>query len=138
MYSPFGSALWRSAHGKPFDYCHRAFWELSFPRFMFAIVDIAGFQEKAEKGMKMRVPSLEAKEGDTVTFEKVLLLSDDGSSAEIGKPYVTGGKVEAKVLMHGRADKIVVRKFKRRKRYHKTLRGHRQGFTEIEIVGVGK
>lgn len=105
---------------------------------MFAIVDIAGFQEKAEKGMKLRIPSLSAKAGDTMTFEKVLLLSDDGSLAELGKPYVIGAKVEAKVLLHGRADKIVVRKFKRRKRYHKTLRGHRQGFTEIEIMGVGK
>ncbi len=105
---------------------------------MFAFVDIAGFQEKVEKGMKLKVPSLEAKEGDIVTFDKVLLLSSDGSDAEIGKPYVAGAKVEAKVLLHGRADKIVVRKFKRRKRYHKVLRGHRQGFTEIEITGVSK
>ena len=105
---------------------------------MFAFVEIAGFQEKVEKGMKLKVPSLGAKAGDTVTFEKVLLVSSDGSDAVIGKPYVAGAKVQAKVLMHGQADKIVVRKFKRRKRYHKTLRGHRQGFTEIEITGVTK
>lgn len=105
---------------------------------MFAFVDIAGFQEKVEKGMKLRVPSLEGEKGDTVTFEKVMLLSADGKDAVLGKPYVTGAKVEAKVLMHGKADKIVVRKFKRRKRYHKTLRGHRQGFTEIEITAVSK
>lgn len=105
---------------------------------MFAIVEIAGFQERAEKGMKLRVPRLEVKEGDAVTFEKVLLLSDDGSTATLGKPYVAGASVKAKVLFHGRGDKIVVRKFKRRKRYHKVLRGHRQEFTDIEITGVGK
>ena len=105
---------------------------------MFAIVDIAGFQEKVEKGMKMHVPTLEAKVGDTVTFEKVMLLSEDGISATIGKPYVAGATVKAVVKAHGRGDKIVVRKFKRRKRYHKTLRGHRQNFTEIEIMSVGK
>ena len=110
----------------------------TLPAFMFAIALIAGFQEKVEKGMKLKVPSLEAKEGDTVTFEKVMLLSEDGNEAQLGKPYIAGATVEAKVLLHGRADKIVVRKFKRRKRYHKTLRGHRQGFTEIEITGISK
>jgi len=104
---------------------------------MFAIVDIAGFQEKAEKGMKLRVPSLEAKEGDTVTFEKVLLLSDDSAETTVGKPYVAGATVKATVLAHGRGDKIMVRKFKRRKRFHKTYRGHRQDYTEIEITAVG-
>lgn len=103
---------------------------------MFAIVDIAGFQEKAEKGMKLRVPTLPAKVGETVTFGKVLLLSPDGSQATVGRPYVTGAKVTAIVKAHGRGDKIVVRKFKRRKRYHKVLRGHRQNYTEIEVTGV--
>ncbi len=103
---------------------------------MFAIVDIAGFQEKVEKGMKLRVQSLEGEVDDILTFDKVLLVSDDGSTATIGKPYVAGATVKAKLLMHGRADKIIVRKFKRRKRYHKTLRGHRQGFTDIEITAV--
>lgn len=104
---------------------------------MFAIVDIAGFQEKAEKGMKLKVQRLEAKEGETVSFDKVLLLSD-GTTATVGKPTVAGASVKAKVLMHGQDEKIVVRKFKRRKRFHKTYRGHRQQFTTIEIVSVGK
>ena len=128
---------WNVENGQSFP-CTLHARSLHSPSSMFAFVDIAGFQEKVEKGMKLKVPSLEAKEGDTVTFEKVLLLSADGSDAVVGKPYVTGAKVQAKVLMHGLADKIVVRKFKRRKRYHKTLRGHRQGFTEIEITGVTK
>ncbi len=105
---------------------------------MFAIVDIAGFQEKAEVGMKLRVQALEGKEGDTVKFDKVLLLSEDGTSAMVGKPYVAGVSVTAKILAQGKDDKIVVRKFKRRKRYNKIIRGHRQHFTEIEITGVGK
>lgn len=103
---------------------------------MFAIVDIAGFQEKVEQGMKLRVPSLDAAEGSSVTFSNVLLVSSDGDRATIGTPAVAGATVEAKVLKHGLGDKIVVRKFKRRKRYHKVLRGHRQGFTEIEIVAI--
>lgn len=105
---------------------------------MFAIVDIAGFQEKAEKGMKLRVSHLSAKEGETVTFEKVLLLSEDGKEATIGKPHIAGASVKAKILRHFKGDKIVVRKFKRRKRYHKVLRGHRQDYTEIEVMSVGK
>lgn len=104
---------------------------------MFAIVDIAGFQEKVEKGQKLRVPRLEAGEGVTVTFDNVLLLSDD-SSTTVGTPFVTGATVTAKVVFHGRGDKIVVTKFKRRKRFHKTYRGHRQEYTDIEIVTVGK
>jgi large subunit ribosomal protein L21 len=104
---------------------------------MFAIVDIAGFQEKVEKGLVLKVPSLAAKAGESVSFDKVLLISD-GASTTVGKPYISGAKVTAVVKAHGQGDKIVVRKFKRRKRYHKVLRGHRQGFTEIEVTGVGK
>ena len=104
---------------------------------MFAIVDIAGFQEKAEKGAKLKVPRLPAKEGDTVSFDKVLLLAE-GSSVTVGKPHVAGASVKAKVLKNGLDDKIVVRKFKRRKRFHKTYRGHRQEYSMIEITGVGK
>ena len=76
-------------------------------------------------------------EGETVTFDKVFLLVD-GDTVTVGKPLVAGASVKATVLTHGRGDKIIVRKFKRRKRYNKIIRGHRQGFTEIEITGVGK
>jgi large subunit ribosomal protein L21 len=102
---------------------------------MFAIVDIAGFQEKAEKGMKLKVQKLDAEVGASLTFDKVMLLSS-GTDAVIGKPYIAGAAVTAKILSHFRGDKIVVRKFKRRKRYNKIIRGHRQNFTEIEITGV--
>ncbi len=104
---------------------------------MFAIVDIAGFQEKAEKGAKLRVSHLkDSKVGDTVTFEKVLLVSADGVEAVIGKPYVSGAAVTATVTAHGKGDKIIVRKFKRRKRYNKIIKGHRQMHTDIEITDI--
>ncbi len=104
---------------------------------MFAIVDIAGFQEKVEKGMKMKSQRLQAAVGETVSFDKVFLVSD-GTTTTVGKPLVVGASVKAKVLSHGQDDKIIVRKFKRRKRFHKTYRGHRQQYTELEILSVGK
>lgn len=102
---------------------------------MFAIVDIAGFQEKVEEGQVLRVPTLKGAVGDSVTFDKVMLLSVGDADAKIGKPYVTGAAVAATIKAHGRADKIIVRKFKRRKRYTRT-QGHRQGYTDIEVTGI--
>lgn len=106
---------------------------------MFAIVDIAGFQEKAEKGLKLRVSHLKnSKVGDTVVFDKVLLISADGTDAVLGMPYVAGASVKAMVKAHGKGEKIIVRKFKRRKRYNKIVRGHRQFHTDIEIVDINQ
>lgn len=102
---------------------------------MFAIVDIAGFQEKVEEGMKLKVPTLAGEPGAAVKFEKVLLLAKSKDDISVGKPYVPGASVEAKVLAHGKGDKIRVFKMRRRKRYRRT-RGHRQGYTEIEVVGI--
>ncbi len=103
---------------------------------MFAIVSIAGFQEKVSKGDTIKVPLLDAEAGKTVTFDQVLLLAD-GENVTFGAPTVSGATVEAEVVSHGRADKIRVFKFKRRKRYQRT-KGHRQDFTEIKITKVGK
>ena len=100
----------------------------------FAIVDIAGFQEKVAEQMKLRVPLLGHKAGETVTFDRVLLHAVDGN-IRIGTPYVAGAKVEGKILGEGRGEKIRVFKMKRRKRYRRT-RGHRQDYTEIEITKV--
>lgn len=102
---------------------------------MFAIVDIAGFQEKVEEGAKLRVPTLSEKEGGTVTFDKVLLIAKSDSDITIGTPTVSGASVEAKVLAHGNGDKIRVFKMKRRKRYRRD-HGHRQGYSDIEIVKI--
>lgn len=99
---------------------------------MFAIVDIAGFQEKVTEGDLLKVPTLDTEEGKTVRFDKVLLFAKSEDDVQIGAPYVEGAVVEAKVLSHGRDDKIRVFKMKRRKRYRRT-QGHRQGHTQIEI-----
>jgi len=102
---------------------------------MFAIADVAGFQEKLEEGVKLFVPTLKAEEGKTVTFDKVYLIAKSDSDVSIGNPTVSGACVEAKVLGHGKGDKIRVFKMKRRKRYRRTY-GHRQGYTEIEVTKI--
>lgn len=101
---------------------------------MFAIVTIAGFQQKVAQGETLNVPSLDAKEGASVTFQDVLLVSD-GKEVKVGTPTVAGASVTAEVLAHGRDEKVRVVKFRRRKRYTKT-RGHRQGHTTIKIAKI--
>ncbi len=100
---------------------------------MYAIVDIAGTQEKVETGMKLKVP-LMADEHGNLTFEKVLLIAD-GDSVQMGAPLLSGFTVTAKVIAHGRGEKIRVVKAHRRKRYRR-VKGHRQHYTEIEITGI--
>lgn len=102
---------------------------------MFAIVDILGFQEKVEQGAKLSVPIADKKVGDSLTFDKVLLVSD-GGSVTMGAPFVSGVTVEAKVLAFGKTDKVRTTKFKRRKRYLK-FSSHRQNYMEIEITSIG-
>lgn len=102
---------------------------------MYAVVEIAGEQFKVSKSDKLQVPLLETKAGQTVKFEKVLLIGDYKKTT-IGAPYVQGSQVEAKVLGHGKDDKVLVFKKKKRKGY-KVLKGHRQAFTEVEILSVG-
>ena len=101
---------------------------------MYAIIQTAGKQFRAEPGKTLRIPSLEAEPGSKVTFETVLLASD-GKHIKAGTPAVKGASVTAEVMKHGRAKKIVVFKFKRRKNYARK-QGHRQGFTEVKIQSV--
>ena len=101
---------------------------------MNAIVEISGKQFKVEKDTKLFVNRLDAKEGDKVTFDNVLLL-DNGSKVVVGKPTVKDATVEAKVLKHLKDDKVIVFKKKRRKGY-KVKNGHRQALTEIIVEKV--
>jgi large subunit ribosomal protein L21 len=101
---------------------------------MYAIVEIAGQQFKVEKEKKLFVHQLEANEGDSVDFDKVLLVDNDGKIA-VGTPTIKGAKVTAKVLEHVKGDKVLVFKKKRRKGYKK-LNGHRQQFTQIQIESI--
>ncbi|EGS29962.1 MAG: 50S ribosomal protein L21 [Peptoniphilus sp. oral taxon 375] len=97
---------------------------------MYAVIETGGKQYKVQEGDKLRVEKLDAQVGDTVTFDKVLFLG--GDDVKVGRPYVEGAKVEAKVLEQNKAKKVVVYKFKAKKNY-RNKRGHRQPYTFIEI-----
>lgn len=101
---------------------------------MYAIFRTAGKQFRAEPGRTLRIPLVSAEPGATLTFNEVLLGSD-GSTVKAGTPLVSGAKVMAEVVKHGKDKKIVVFKFKRRKNYARK-QGHRQGFTEVRIDKV--
>ena len=101
---------------------------------MYAIVEIAGQQFKVEKERKVYVHRLPQDEGADVTFEKVLLIDNDGVIS-IGTPVVEGAKVTATVLKHLKGDKVIVFKKKRRKGYKKK-NGHRQYLTQIQITDI--
>jgi large subunit ribosomal protein L21 len=101
---------------------------------MYAIVEIAGQQFKAESGKKLYVHRLEGNEGDKISFDKVLLTDADGT-VNVGAPTVAGVKVSATILKHLKGDKVIVFKKKRRKGYKK-LNGHRQSFTQINIESI--
>ena len=101
---------------------------------MYAIVEIAGQQFKVAKDQKVFVHRLQEAEGSKVTFDKVMLIEDNGS-VTIGAPAIEGAGVTAKVLSHLKGDKVIVFKKKRRKGYRKK-NGHRQYLTEIQIDGI--
>ncbi|RXR24164.1 50S ribosomal protein L21 [Flavobacterium stagni] len=101
---------------------------------MYAIVEIAGQQFKVSKDQKVFVHRLANEEGSKVSFDKVLLLDDNGTIT-IGAPAIEGASVEAKVLQHLKGEKVIVFKKKRRKGYKKK-NGHRQALTQIVIEGI--
>lgn len=103
---------------------------------MYAIVDIAGKQYRVEKDKYLYTDHLQAGEGETVSFDKVLLLDINGA-VSVGLPTVAGAKVSGKVLEHVRGDKVLVFKKKRRKGYRK-LNGHRQEYTKVLIENISK
>ncbi len=98
---------------------------------MYAIVEIAGKQYKVQENAKLYVPRLNAAENESVTFDRVLLLSGDGG-VQVGAPTVANASVSATVLRHVKGDKVLVFKKKRRKRY-RLKRGHRQQYTQIQV-----
>jgi len=100
----------------------------------YAIFKAAGYQYRAELGEVLRLPSLDAESGSTVVFDDVLLGASDGETL-IGQPTLEGATVRAQVVRHGRADKVLVFRFKRRKNYRRKT-GHRQGFTEVRVSEI--
>jgi len=103
---------------------------------MYAIVEIAGQQFKVEEGKKIFVHRLDAVGDETVDFEKVLLIEDE-DNVTIGEPTIKDAVVEGKILDHVRGDKVIVFKKKKKKGY-RVKNGHRQNFTQIEIINILK
>ena len=101
---------------------------------MNALVEILGKQFKVAKGDKIKVPYINKKIGEKLTFENVLYIEDD-KSKKIGTPFIKEKNIEAKIIEHGRYDKVIVFKMKRRKGYQKR-NGHQQKFSLIEILNL--
>ncbi|MEE3109058.1 MAG: 50S ribosomal protein L21 [Pseudomonadota bacterium] len=101
---------------------------------MFAVIESGGKQHRVEEGEILRLEKLAAGPGETVTFDRVLLIAQ-GDDIKVGAPFVDGGEVTAEVVGEGRGEKITVIKFKRRKNYHRK-QGHRQSYTEVRVTGI--
>lgn len=101
---------------------------------MYAIIKTGGKQYKVSEGDVLSVEKLETAEGETVVFDQVLAASDD-SAVKIGQPLLEGASVQAKVLEHGKGEKILVFKYKAKSNYRRR-QGHRQPFTKIEIEKI--
>ena len=101
---------------------------------MYAIIESCGKQYKVAEGEVVFFEKLEVEEGKKVTFDNVVLVSDDGK-VQVGNPYVKGVKVEGKVVAHGKHKKIVVFKMKAKKNQRKK-QGHRQPYTKVEITSI--
>ncbi len=100
----------------------------------YAIAEIAGRQYRLEEGKYLDVPRLSDGEGDTITLDKLLLVSSDGD-VKVGAPYVEGATAVAKVLEHRRGKKVIVFKMKRRKGYRKKA-GAREHMTRLEVSSL--
>ncbi len=101
---------------------------------MYAIIESCGKQYKVQEGEVVFFEKLDAEEGKKVTFDKVVLVSEEGK-VQVGNPYVKGVKVEGKVISHGKAKKIIVFKMKPKKNYRRK-QGHRQPYTKVEITSI--
>jgi large subunit ribosomal protein L21 len=102
----------------------------------FAVIATGGKQYKASLGESIKIEKLKGEyaEGDSLSFDKVLLV-DNGTETTLGTPYVSGAKVEGKLTKIGRAQKVIVVKYKQKSRYYKK-NGHRQPFFQVEITGI--
>lgn len=98
---------------------------------MYAIIETGGKQYRVQEGDVVRVEKLDIADGETVKFDKVLLVAEEGK-LNVGKPYVDGAVVEAVVENQGKAKKIIIFKYKAKKDYRKK-QGHRQPYTQVKI-----
>jgi large subunit ribosomal protein L21 len=103
---------------------------------MFAVFETGGKQYKAQKGGTLRVEKIQKEEGEEIEFPRIFLVAD-GEAVTVGTPFVEGASVRAKIVRHNRDKKVRVVKFQSKKR-RKSLHGHRQHFTDIEILEVSR
>jgi large subunit ribosomal protein L21 len=101
---------------------------------MYAVIQTGGKQYRVAEGTTLKIEKLELGAGDSVEFDKVLLVQS-GEAVTVGQPYIAGGKVTATVLSQGRHKKVRIIKFRRRKHQMKK-QGHRQYYTEVQITGI--
>ena len=101
---------------------------------MYAIIKTGGKQYKVSEGDTLCIEKIEAAEGDTVVFDQVLTYVND-ADVKIGKPVVDGANVKAKVVEHGKGEKLLIFKYKAKSNYRRR-QGHRQPFTKIEIEKI--
>lgn len=101
---------------------------------MYAVIESCGKQYKVSEGDVVFFEKLDAEEGKKVSFDKVVLVSDD-KNVKVGTPYVKNAKVEGTVVKQGKGKKILVYKYKAKKNYRRT-HGHRQPYTKVEIKSI--
>jgi len=101
---------------------------------MYAVIKTGGKQYRVSEGDTLRLEKLDSDAGETIEFDQVLAVGE-GADLKIGTPFVKGGKVTATVKEQGRAKKVEIIKFRRRKHHMKRM-GHRQSYTELEITGI--
>jgi len=101
---------------------------------MYAVIQTGGKQYRVAEGTTLKIEKLELGAGDSVEFDKVLMVQS-GDSVKVGQPFVEGGKVTATVVSQGRHKKVRIIKFRRRK-HHMKQQGHRQYYTEVQITGI--
>ncbi len=101
---------------------------------MYAVVKTGGKQYRVSQGDRLKVESLSAESGEEVSLTDILMVGN-GDSVTVGTPMVANASVSAKVVTHGRGDKVKIIKFRRRK-HHRKQAGHRQNYTELEITAI--
>jgi large subunit ribosomal protein L21 len=104
---------------------------------MYAIIESGSHQYRVSTGDRIQVDKRPEEAGSEVTFDKVLLVAEEGQSPAIGAPLLTGATVSAKVIRTFRGKKVIIQKFRRRKGYRRK-KGHRQTYTTVEITGISR
>ncbi len=99
-----------------------------------AVIEACGRQYCVEPNMELDIDLIDSKEGEKVEFSRVLLIRADGKTI-VGSPYIDGAKVTAQVVKHHRGRKIIVFKYRPKKRYRRK-RGHRQWFTKVKVLDI--